>query len=80
MLGYVWVSFVSNPLPEDFVSLNFLMVKEGYSTLRFINGKQQDDDTNYKGISYMNYMRDAEILAIYNKLRVHGQEDPNFDY
>jgi hypothetical protein len=28
----------------------------------------------------MNYMRDAEILAIYNKLRVHGQEDPNFDY
>lgn len=80
LLGYVWISFQENPQPEDFILLNYLIVKEGYSTLRFINGRQQDDKTRYQGISYTNYMRNAEILAQINKIKVHGEVDPNFDY
>mgnify|MGYP003290557919 CR=1 FL=1 len=79
ILGYVWVSFIDNPQPQDYELLNFLLVKEGYSTLRFVKGNQKYDITNYKGISYQNYMYNAELIAIENKLRVHGSSDPNFD-
>ena len=80
VLGYVWVSYVDNPRPEDYVCLNHFMVKEGYSTMRFIGKHQKDDKTNYKGISFTNMMYNSELIAIENKIRIHGQEDPNFNY
>lgn len=73
ILGIVWVSYIDNPNPEDYECLNFIMVKEGFSTLRHIGGKQENDKTRYKGISYGNIMRNVEIIAIKEKKRIHGQ-------
>lgn len=80
VLGFVWVSYIDNPKPEDYICLNHLMVKEGYSTMRFLGKNQKDDKTNYKGISFTNIMFNVELLAIENKIKIHGEVDPNFDY
>ena len=80
IMGYVWVAFVDNPTPKDYYNLNFLMVKEAYSTLRFINGRQENDPMFYREITYTNYMKNAELIVEEQGLRVHGEKDPNFDY
>ncbi len=80
IMGYVWVSDKLNPEPEDYTLLNFLMIKEGYSTLRFLDGKENNDPMFYKDIRYTSYMRNAEIVAQRAGLKVHGQLDPDFNY
>lgn len=80
VLGYVWVAMTANPNLEDYVCLNYLMIKEGYSTLRYVKDNQKYDETRYLGISYCNYMRNAEIVAEELGLKVHGEKDPSFDY
>lgn len=79
-LAFVWISFIDNPKPSDYVMVNFLMIKEGYSTLRYIGGNQIKDSSRYLGISYSNFMRNAEIPVEKNHVKVHGEVDPNFDY
>ncbi len=72
LLGYVWAAYKNNPQPEDFINLNFCIVKEGYSTLRFPKGGESQDLDFYKKIRYTSYMKNVEIINIKNKLRVYG--------
>ena len=72
IMGYVWAAYVNNPQPEDFINMNYCIVKEGYSTLRFPKGGESHDRNFYKKIRYTSYMKNVEITNIKNRLRVYG--------
>ena len=67
MLGWVWI---------DGELLNHSIVKCGYSDVSF----STDDQMLYKDISYPNYLYDAQLYAIKNRLGRHGEKDPYWDY
>lgn len=66
LLGWVWV---------DGELLNFKLVKEGYSQVQF--GESQ---AMYKGVLYTDFLYHAELYAKRNGLKIHGEEDPTWDY
>jgi endonuclease YncB( thermonuclease family) len=80
LLGYIWVAFNENPQPEDYFNMSYLMVKEGYASLRFLGGDQTNDQMYYRDVTYTNFIRNAEILATDLGLKIHGEIDPDFDY
>ena len=67
MLGWVWI---------DGELLNHSIVKCGYSDVSF----STNDQMLYKDISYPNYLYNAQLYAIKNKLGKHGEKDPYWDY
>lgn len=78
LLAYVWVSDKNNPQPEDFTCLNFLIIKEGFSTFNMLNNSRNSETFFYKNIGMCDYMRNAESLAILLGKHVHGEQDPAF--
>lgn len=73
MLGYVWISFVDNPKSEDFVLLNWLIVKNGFSDPSFISREGEYHSLmTYEGIDYIEYIYFAQQYAIKNKLNIHS--------
>ena len=67
MLGWVWI---------DGELLNHSIVKMGYSNLNF----STNDMMLYKDVSYTNFLYDAQLYATKNKLGIHGEIDPYWDY
>lgn len=67
LLGWVWI---------DGELLNFKIVKEGYSLLRF----NPINTMFYKGVTYSNYLYHAELYAKRNGLKLHGEKDHTWDY
>lgn len=67
LLGWVWI---------DGELLNFKIVKEGYSLLRF----EPITTMFYKGVTYSNYLYHAELYARRNGLKLHGEKDHTWDY
>ncbi len=67
LLGWVWI---------DGELLNFKIVKEGYSGFEF----EPIETMTYKGVTYSNYLYHAELYAKRNKLKIHGEKDPTWDY
>lgn len=67
MLGWVWI---------DGELLNHSIVKMGYSNLNF----STNDMMLYKDVSYTSFLYDAQIYATKNKLGIHGEIDPYWDY
>lgn len=78
LLGFVWVSNVSSPKPEDYINLNFLTVQNGFSEVHFSD--VASGTMLYKDLSYYAYMIDAQNYAKMLGLKIHGETDPNFDY
>ncbi len=66
VLANVWV---------DGVLLNYEIAKKGYTDVAFGTNLLE-----YKGISYTNYLVDATNYATLNKLGIHGEKDPYWDY
>ena len=77
LLGLVWYSNKNNPQPEDYVCLNFEMVREAYAFYYFA---EDNHSMFYKGLSYVNFIKNAEAYAKRLGLRIHGEVDPDFDY
>ncbi len=75
LLGYIFISDKSNPKPEDFVCLNYQTVVDGYSRCNIVD----NETLKYKGLTYSEFGRIAEINAKENGLGVHGQ-DPDWNY
>ena len=77
LLLYVWASEESEG-DESFYLLNHTIVVNGFSNVAF------SGDTSskmlYKGISYYQFMIDAENKAAKEGLRIHGQRDPDYNY
>ena len=73
MLCYIWISLVDNPKIEDYVLLNYLIVKEGFSNTAFID---RDADyinlMKYQNITFVEYLYDAENYATMLKLNIHS--------
>ena len=76
MFCYVWISDIVNPQPEDFILLNLLIVKEGYS--KYFS--TDIEPNSYKGVSYTYFLKNAELTAASLKKHVHGETDPNYNY
>ena len=74
LLGYVWVSMENNPKPEDYFLLNHYIVQNGYARIGHITRGSYNDDMTYKGVSYVEYLYDAQQYAIYNKLHIYEGE------
>lgn len=74
VLGYVWISNKYDPKPEDYELLSYKVVKEGLAKVGFIT--RSDDYTTkmtYKGISYTEYLYDAQNYAKLMKLNIHSE-------
>lgn len=67
LLCWVWV---------DGTLLNFDIVRQGFTDTMFSGVENQ----TYKDITYTNWLRDAALYAEKNKLGIHGQKDPYWDY
>lgn len=67
LLGWVWI---------DGELLNFKIVKEGYSEVRF----GSVNTMSYKGVTYTNFLYNAQLYAKRNGLKIHGEKDPTWDY
>lgn len=74
ILGYVWISDKYDPKPEDYELLSYKVVKEGLAKVGFIT--RSDEYTTkmtYKGISYTEYLYDAQNYAKVLKLNIHSE-------
>ena len=67
VLGWVWA---------DGKLMNHKIVKAGYSYVAF----GSIDNMLYKDVSYTNFLYDAMLYAQKNKLGLHGEVDPYWDY
>lgn len=67
VLGWVWA---------DDALMNHKIVKAGYSYVAF----SSVDNMLYKDVSYTNFLYDAMLYAQKNKLGLHGEVDPYWDY
>ena len=80
LLAYVWYSNLSNPRPEDYTCMNFMMVREAYAFLYFASVTDNRYTMFYKDVSYINIMKNAETRAKNNGWKIHGEIDPDFNY
>ena len=80
LLGYVWYSNEENPKIDEYICLNFQLLKEGYAHTYFSEETIGIDSLAFNGISYNQFFLQAEKYAEESGLRVHGQKDPNFNY
>lgn len=71
-LGYLWVSFVDNPKPEDFENMSYLIIKEGYSNPSYLDRLDLCNYMTYEGISYVEYLYDANNLAKNLNKNIHS--------
>ncbi len=77
LLLYVWASNEESG-DDSFYMVNHQIVLNGFSKVQF------SGDTSskmiYKGISYYQFLIDAQNKAAKEGLRIHGQKDPNYNY
>lgn len=74
ILGYVWVSNKTNPAPEDYELLSYKVVKEGLAKVGFITRSDEYiGKMTYMGISYIEYLYDAQNYAKASKLNIHSE-------
>ena len=73
LLGYVWVSFENNPSPSDYILLNHYILQNGYARVGRIERGSYNDNMLYNGISYVEYLYDAQQYAIANKLHIYEE-------
>lgn len=77
LLLYVWASNETSGY-DSFFLVNHKIVQAGFSKVQF------SGDTSskmlYKGISYYQYLIDAQHKAEKEGLKIHGEKDPNFNY
>ena len=73
MLGYIWVSDKNNPDPEDYYLLNHYIVQNGYARIGHIDRGGYNDYMLYNGISFVEYLYDAQQYAIANKLHIYEE-------
>jgi endonuclease YncB( thermonuclease family) len=78
LLGFVWVTTVSNPTPGDYTLVNHEIVVNGYSKVAFSGAATSE--MFYAGLSYYSYLVDGNNHAAKLGLKVHGETDPNFNY
>lgn len=75
VLGYVWISDKINPSPEDYELLSYKVVKEGLAKVGFITrGDEYINKMTYNGISYVEYLYDAQNYAKLMKLNIHSEK------
>ena len=80
LLAFVWYSNKSNPEPEDYVLLNFEMVREAYAFMYFAKNTENRYTMFYKSLSYIHFIENAELRAKNNGWKIHGEKDPDFQY
>ena len=77
LLLYVWASEEESG-DDSFYLVNHAIVLNGYSNVAFSGSTSSK--MLYRGVSYYQYMVDAQNKAKKEGLRIHGQTDPNYNY
>ncbi len=80
MLAYVWYTNKDNPSPSDYICLNFEMVINGLAFIYFTADNNRIDPMTYKQVSYVDILKNAELYAKRLGIKIHGEEDPSFNY
>lgn len=73
ILGFLWVTFLDDPKPEDYFLLNHYVVRNGYARVGHVVRGSYSNEMTYKGISYVEYLFDAKEYAIANKLHIYEE-------
>ena len=73
-LGYLWLTYESNPSINDYFLMNHLIIQNGFSNPAHVTRGGIADNMLYKGISYIEYLYDANQYAIKEKLNIHSGE------
>lgn len=73
-LGWLWVTYENDPEITDYFLLNHLIILNGFSNPAHITRGGYNDNMLYKGISYVEYLYDANQYAIKEKLNIHSGE------
>ena len=73
-LGYLWVTYESNPKITDYFLMNHLIIQNGYSNPAHVTRNGICNNMLYKGISYIEYLYDANQYAIKEHLNIHSGE------
>lgn len=79
-LAFVWYSNKENPSYNDYILLNFEMVKEAYAFQLWMEPSYYKDPNIYKKISYRSLFDNAELKVKNEGKRIHGEIDPDFIY
>lgn len=72
-LGYLWVSLVDNPKPEDFINMSHLIIQQGFSNPAYLDRIDICNYMLYEGISYTEYLYDANNLAKNLERNIHSK-------
>ena len=73
-LGYLWVTYESNPTINDYFLMNHLIIQNGFSNPAHVTRGGIANNMLYKGISYIEYLFDAQQYAIKEHLNIHSGE------
>ena len=73
-LGYLWVTYESNPTINDYFQMNHLIIQNGFSNPAHVTRGGIANNMLYKGISYIEYLFDAQQYAIKEHLNIHSGE------
>lgn len=73
-LGYLWVTYESNPTINDYFQMNHLIIQNGFSNPAHVTRGGIANNMLYKGISYIEYLYDANQYAIKEHLNIHSGE------
>ena len=77
LLGYVWYTNDPNKSITSYRLLNFELVKEGLAEFSL---HERYDTMKSNDVSYFDYLDYVNEIARRNKIKIHGEIDPNFNY
>lgn len=77
LLGYVWYTNDPNKSITSYRLLNFQLVKEGLAEFSL---HERHDTMKSNDVSYFDYLDYVNEIARRNKIKIHGEIDPNFNY
>ncbi len=69
LLAWIWIRM---PGEDDYQLLNYMIVRQGLGEVAYLFGAGETDVTVYNGMTYTDWMWQAENLAIEEKLGMHG--------
>ncbi len=78
LLGWIWIRM---PGEDDYMLLNYLIVRQGLATVEYLFGAGETDTTMYAGYTYTWWMFFAENAAIHDNLGMWGSlKEYYYDY
>ncbi len=69
LLAWIWIKL---PNEDDYFLLNYMVVRQGLGEVKYLFGAGETSVTMYDGLTYTEWMYQAETLAINESLGMHS--------